>query len=200
MGVLPGMEAHQPDLALDWPPPARPRSVRAGYPSAPELPSTSIDTPLGPMFAVAAGDRICLLEFEDRRLLPTQIGRIERRFGARVQPGPAPVFDRLAAELAEYFAGERRAFDVPLALAASPWQEACWRVLEAIPYGETRSYSQGAAAAGRPAAVRAFGRANGDNRLAILLPCHRVVGSDGTLTGYGGGLWRKDALLRLERG
>jgi AraC family transcriptional regulator, regulatory protein of adaptative response / methylated-DNA-[protein]-cysteine methyltransferase len=162
------------------------------------LVSASIETALGPMLAVAAADRVCLLEFADRRMLPTQLKRVQRRFRSSINPGRAGVFDQLEAELGEYFAGSRRSFDTLLATVGSPWQEACWTVLRSIQYGATISYAEGAAAAGRRDSNRAFGRANGDNRLAILVPCHRVVGTDGALTGYGGGLWRKAALLELE--
>ena len=104
----------------------------------------------------------------------------------------------LRAQLDEYFAGNRTAFDVPLTLTGTPFEEASWTYLQSIPPGETRSYAQGAQALGRPTAIRAFARANGANRMAIVIPCHRVIGSDGSLTGYGGGLWRKQALLDLE--
>ncbi len=104
----------------------------------------------------------------------------------------------LRAQLDEYFAGNRTAFDVPLTLTGTPFEEASWTYLRSIPPGETRTYAQGAQALGRPTAIRAFARANGANRMAIVIPCHRVIGSDGSLTGYGGGLWRKQALLDLE--
>ena len=105
---------------------------------------------------------------------------------------------RLRAQLDEYFAGTRTAFDVPLILTGTPFEEASWTYLRTIPAGETRSYAQGAQALGRPTSFRAFARANGANRISIVIPCHRVIGSDGSLTGYGGGLDRKQALLDLE--
>lgn len=159
-----------------------------------------IVTPLGPMLAGATDQGVCLLEFVDRRMLETQLGIVERRLTARYVPGRTDAVDRLEQQLSAYFEGRLTAFDVPLHLAGTAFQEAVWEGLLTIPYGETRSYKEQAAAIGRPTAVRAVARANGDNRLSILVPCHRVVGADGSLTGYGGGLWRKRALLGLEQG
>ncbi len=162
--------------------------------------TTRILSPLGPMVAAATEEGVCLLEFADRRMLETQIRRLRKLLDARFAPGENEHLVRLGEELREYFAGERKRFDVPLVLRGTEFQRAVWRGLAAIPYGDTVSYETLARRIGRPAAVRAVGRANGDNRLAILLPCHRVVGHDGKLVGYGGGLWRKEALLGHERG
>ena len=109
-------------------------------------------------------------------------------------------FARAVEQLEEYFAGERRTFQLPLAASGTPFEEAVWDALSAIPYGETRSYGEVARAVGRPDRARAVGSANARNPLAIIVPCHRVIGSDGSLTGYGGGLERKQALLALEQG
>jgi len=109
------------------------------------------------------------------------------------------MIDRLATELVEYFAGSRREFEVPLVIRGTPFQETVWRALLAIPYGQTISYSELARRIGRAGAQRAVGLANGRNRLAIVVPCHRVVEQGGGLRGYGGGLWRKRYLLDLER-
>lgn len=158
-----------------------------------------IVTPLGAMVVGATEDGICLLEFADRRMLETQIARIERALHARALPGTNDRIAHLEREIAEYFAGARRSFTVPLVTAGTPFQEAVWSALRAIRYGDTRSYQDQADAIGRPDAVRAVARANGDNRIAIVIPCHRVIGKDGTLVGYGGGLWRKKFLLDLER-
>jgi AraC family transcriptional regulator of adaptative response/methylated-DNA-[protein]-cysteine methyltransferase len=157
-----------------------------------------IASPLGPLLAGATTDGVCLLEFSDRRMLETQLARLKRLLRAEVLPGTNPHIVHLEARLAEYFAGTRQAFDLPLVLRGTPFQEAAWEALLTIPYGETRSYRDQAEAIGRPSAVRAVGRANGANRIAIVVPCHRVVGADGKLTGYGGGLWRKRYLLDLE--
>lgn len=159
-----------------------------------------IVTPLGPMIAGASDEGVCLLEFAERRMLETQLRRLSERVGATFVPGSNEMLDRLDGELKEYFDGSRRTFEVPLVVSGTEFQQLAWNALLEIPYGETRSYEEQARAMGRPTAVRAVGRANGDNRIAIAIPCHRVVGADGTLTGYGGGLWRKQALLDLERG
>jgi len=156
-------------------------------------------TPLGPMLAGVTDEGVCLLEFAERRMLETQLRRLSQRLGARFVPGTHEMLDRLSEELRAYFAGTLRTFSVPLVVPGTEFQRAVWDGLRAIPYGETRSYEQQARAIGRPRAVRAVGRANGDNRIAVVIPCHRVVGADGRLTGYGGGLWRKRALLEHER-
>lgn len=106
----------------------------------------------------------------------------------------------LRRQLDEYFAGERRAFDLPLAPVGTPWQRAVWAALLEVPYGETITYTELAARAGRPGAARAAGAANGQNPISVVMPCHRVIGTSGSLTGYGGGLDAKGWLLALERG
>jgi AraC family transcriptional regulator of adaptative response/methylated-DNA-[protein]-cysteine methyltransferase len=159
---------------------------------------TRILTPLGPMLAGASEDGICLLEFVDRRMLETQLARVKKLLSAEVVPGASKHFSALNRQMKEYFAGKRREFDLPLVLKGTPFQQEVWKCLQGIPYGSTRSYQEQAELLGRPGAVRAVGKANGDNRIAIVIPCHRVVGKDGRLTGYGGGLWRKRYLLDLE--
>jgi AraC family transcriptional regulator of adaptative response/methylated-DNA-[protein]-cysteine methyltransferase len=106
----------------------------------------------------------------------------------------------LNAQLEEYFSGDRKEFDLPLVLPGTPFQQKVWAGLQAIPYGSTRSYKGQAEVIGHPNAVRAVAKANGDNRVAILIPCHRVTGANGELVGYGGGVWRKQYLLKLESG
>ena len=160
--------------------------------------TTRLLTPLGPMVAAATDEGICLLEFADRRMLETQLSRLKRHFGCEVAPGRHAHFERLDHELGRYFAGDLDKFTVPIVHPGTPFQVAVWEYLRAIPYGQVRSYSELARGVGKPAAVRAVGRANGDNRLAIIVPCHRVIGADRRLTGYGGGLWRKQFLLDLE--
>lgn len=156
-------------------------------------------SPLGPMVAAATHEGVCLLEFADRRMLETQLGRLQRKLRCNLAPGRNAHLERLEVELRRYFEGTLTEFSVPLALPGTPFQVAVWRALLEIPYGEVRTYEGLAHAIGRPAAQRAVGRANGDNRLAIIVPCHRVVGADGNLRGYGGGLWRKQSLLDHER-
>jgi AraC family transcriptional regulator, regulatory protein of adaptative response / methylated-DNA-[protein]-cysteine methyltransferase len=171
-----------------------------------------IDTPIGPMIAGATDTGVCLLEFTDRRMLEHQIETLSRRFktplapafGLRASTGETRspvtrVLLQLEQELVQYFAGTRRTFSVPVHAPGSAFEERVWRALLEIPFGETRSYEDIARAVGSPKAVRAVGRANGLNRIAIVIPCHRVVNKSGDLGGYGGGLWRKRRLLHLEK-
>jgi AraC family transcriptional regulator of adaptative response/methylated-DNA-[protein]-cysteine methyltransferase len=159
-----------------------------------------IETPLGMVVAGSTTEHLVLLEFADRPMLPTQFERIAKRLKSICVPGTSPVLYSLRIQLGEYFAGVRRDFDIPLRAPGTEFQMKVWDALRRIPAGVTRSYGDVARAIGQPTAVRAVARANGDNRIAILIPCHRVIGSDGSLTGYGGGLWRKQRLLDLEGG
>ncbi|MDX1492727.1 MAG: methylated-DNA--[protein]-cysteine S-methyltransferase [Longimicrobiales bacterium] len=158
-----------------------------------------IATPLGAMLVAASEEAVHLLEFANRRGLPGQVRRLARSSGLLFAPGIGEWTGRVEEQLQEYFAGRRRSFDLPVALAGTDFQRAVWERLCSIPFGETRSYAEIAEAVGRPAAVRAVGSANGANALAIVVPCHRVVRADGSLSGYGGGVWRKRRLLELER-
>jgi methylated-DNA-[protein]-cysteine S-methyltransferase len=150
-----------------------------------------ISSPLGEMVLASDGDALSGAWFDGQRYQP-QIGPAWQR-----QPG-LPVLRRAAAELAEYFAGARVAFDVPLAPVGPPFQRDVWRAIASVRYGETVAYGELAARAGRPESIRAAGAATGRNPLSIIVPCHRIVGADGALTGYAGGLARKRALLALE--
>ena len=158
-----------------------------------------VQTPLGEMVAIGSTDGLTLLEFADRPMLRTQRERVRHLFASEILPGAFPALHQVQEELDAYFAQRRTTFEVPLLPLGTPFQRAVWRALLAVPAGATITYERLAGDAGRPGAARAAGRANGDNRLSILVPCHRVIGSDGDLTGYGGGLWRKQALLELER-
>jgi AraC family transcriptional regulator of adaptative response/methylated-DNA-[protein]-cysteine methyltransferase len=158
-----------------------------------------IDTPIGPMIAGASDAGVVLLEFTDRRMLEAQLATVRRRFSAGLVPADHPHLRLLRAELAAYFAGTLKAFTVPVVAPGTEFEERVWGALLKIPYGETRSYEDVAVALGNRAAVRAVGRANGLNRIAIVIPCHRVVNKSGELGGYGGGLWRKRRLLHIER-
>ncbi|MFO1311696.1 MAG: methylated-DNA--[protein]-cysteine S-methyltransferase [Burkholderiales bacterium] len=158
-----------------------------------------IETPLGAMLALADDRGLHLLDFVDRRGLERALAVLQKRLRARALPGDHRYLDQIQRELAEYFDGTRRTFDTPVVLTGSEFQSRVWNALLAIPAGETRSYAELARHIGQPQAVRAVGRANGENRLSIVVPCHRVIGADGALTGYGGGLARKQKLLDLER-
>jgi len=159
-----------------------------------------IDSPVGPLIAGADDRGVCLLEFSDRRMLEAQLQTLRKRLGRTLVPGTHPHLDQLRTELAEYFDRKRKVFTFPLHAPGTPFEERVWKALLTIPYGEVRSYTDIANAVGAPKAVRAVGRANGMNRIAIVIPCHRVIGKDGSPVGYGGGLWRKQRLLDLERG
>jgi len=157
-------------------------------------------TPLGSMCIGATSEGICLAEFSNGRTLEPEFETLRRLFQCEVIPGNNSLLEQLRTELANYFAGKLTRFQVPLVYSGSEFQMAVWNALQLIPYGESLSYEALAHRLGRPKAVRAVGSANGQNRIAILVPCHRVVNKNGQLGGYGGGLWRKKALLELELG
>ncbi|NNM25076.1 MAG: bifunctional transcriptional activator/DNA repair protein Ada [Phycisphaerales bacterium] len=160
--------------------------------------SRTLESPLGPLVSCATDAGVCLLEFADRPALERQLATLRRRLRGAIVPGGSPHLDHLERELAEYFDGARADFTVPLLTPGTPFQERVWKTLRTIPPGETRSYDWIARTLGRPGGQRAVGRANGDNRVAIVVPCHRVVRTGGALGGYGGGVWRKRFLLDLE--
>ncbi len=158
-----------------------------------------VETPLGVMLLGAAEGKLCLAEYSDQGRLEAQLRRVRQRLDATLVPGrEAPIADA-EAQLVEYFAGLRRRFDLPLLPAGTDLQRQVWETLLQIPYGETWTYGQVAAAIDRPRAARPVGQAVGANPISIIVPCHRVIGGSGSLTGYGGGLWRKQRLLALER-
>jgi len=161
---------------------------------------TRFETPLGTMFACAVDQGICLLEFSDRRMLETEFKALAKHLNATIIQGTHPHFHKLESQLTEYFEGKRKVFTVPLFTPGTDFQQSVWNELQSIPYGTTRSYKQQAIAICKPEAVRAVGHANGMNRISIIIPCHRVIGENGNLTGYGGGIWRKQWLLDFEKG
>jgi AraC family transcriptional regulator of adaptative response/methylated-DNA-[protein]-cysteine methyltransferase len=161
--------------------------------------TTAIDTPLGPVVAGATDEGLCLLEFTDRRMLEAQLKRLQSLLKQPLVPGDHPHLEATREQLARYFAGELTEFTVPLVFRGTPFEERVWRELTRIPSGETISYAELASRVNSPGGQRAVGRANGMNRVSIIIPCHRVVNSDGKLGGYGGGLWRKHWLLALEK-
>lgn len=158
-----------------------------------------LTTPLGTMIAVADTKALHLLEFADRKALPTELKKLFDLAHGSLGVGRLPPHILLETELAAYFSGKSATFTVPLALHGSDFTRRVWEALRDIPAGEIRSYSQIAVAIGRPTATRAVARANGANQIALIIPCHRVLGADGSLTGYGGGLWRKQKLIEIER-
>ena len=159
----------------------------------------TLESPVGPLIVCASEKAVCLLEFSDRRALETQFVTLRRRFGCAIVPGANEQIERLRGELTAYFAGSLQRFTVPIDDRGTEFQRAVWGKLREIPYGQTTSYEALARNLGKPTAQRAVGRANGENRIAIVIPCHRVVNKSGQLGGYGGGLWRKQFLLDLER-
>jgi AraC family transcriptional regulator, regulatory protein of adaptative response / methylated-DNA-[protein]-cysteine methyltransferase len=156
------------------------------------------ETPLGALIAGATAKGICLLEFNDRKEIESEYTVLKKLLNAEIIQDESPFFAPLETQLKEYFAGARKVFDLPLLYAGTPFQQAVWKELQTIPYGATRSYMQQAKALKNAEGIRAIAHANGTNRIAILIPCHRVIGKNGSLTGYGGGLWRKKWLLDLE--
>ena len=158
-----------------------------------------LDTPLGPMLAAAGVQGLCQLEFADRRGLERSYAGMRQRFDLPVIPGENPVLQQLREQLRAYFAGELREFTVPLDIRGTPFQERVWQALRQIPFGQTVSYQTVARQLDAPTANRAVASANGANRIYLLIPCHRVIAADGELSGYGGGVWRKRALLELEK-
>jgi methylated-DNA-[protein]-cysteine S-methyltransferase len=158
----------------------------------------TIQTPLGEMFACAVGEGICLLEFTDRKNVEKQFRSLSKALNAEIIEKDHPHFKQLEKELKEYFKGKREKFEVPLFTTGTEFQEKVWNLLQEIPMGEIRTYKQQSEFLGNPKAIRAVGTANGINKIAILIPCHRVIGSSGELVGYAGGIWRKQKLLELE--
>jgi methylated-DNA-[protein]-cysteine S-methyltransferase len=152
---------------------------------------TTMPSPIGELLLVGDGDTLSGLYMQD--------GRKPKRIAPGWTESATPFADA-RAQLEEYFAGERTTFDIPLAPEGAPFELDVWRALEEIPYGETVSYGEIARRVGQPTAARAVGTANGRNPIAVIVPCHRVIGADGSLTGYGGGLERKRLLLELEHG
>ncbi|HTM67509.1 MAG TPA: methylated-DNA--[protein]-cysteine S-methyltransferase [Flavipsychrobacter sp.] len=158
-----------------------------------------IDTPLGVMLAAATDEGICVFDFEYRKMINEILNRVIRLLDTDVQEGEHEHFKVLEQQMKEYFEGERKEFDLPLQLLGTPFQQKVWVGLQEIPYATTRSYKAQSVFLGDVKAIRAVARANGENGLAIIVPCHRVIGENGSLVGYGGGLWCKKWLLDHER-
>jgi len=176
VGIAPGQFRKDAQLLADW-----------------------IETPLGAMVAVACQHKLHLLEFADRKALPREVAKLQKRQPGGIGFGRPEVVDQAAEELGAYFAGQAARFDTPLAYHGTAFEADVWRALRDIPVGQTRSYGALAQSLGRPGSSRAVARANGANQIAVMIPCHRVLGADGALSGYGGGLWRKQRLIEIER-
>lgn len=157
-------------------------------------------SPLGPMIAGATDKGACFLEWHDRGGVERIKERVMKRYKMEMVEGTNTYLDQLEAELQLYFDGSLKGFDVAMDVHGTPFEMRVWEQLLAIPYGETRSYSQIADKLEKPGARRAVGRANGANYLGIVIPCHRVIEANGNLRGYGGKVWRKRYLLELEAG
>ena len=160
---------------------------------------THIETDLGMMIAAATDKGICMFEFADYKLLELELRQLAAEFKSPLIHGDNPHFNTLKEQIEQYFKGERKEFDIPLDLVGTEFQKQVWLSLLQIPYGCTTNYAKQAELIGKPSSVRAVANANGKNKISIILPCHRIIGADGTLTGYGGGIWRKKKLLEFEK-
>ncbi|PSJ80535.1 hypothetical protein C7N83_05785 [Neisseria iguanae] len=159
-----------------------------------------VDTPIGKMLAVFGSEGLCLLEFAGQNRLQRELNQLQKALAANFSWQKSMYCDEFQHELAEYFSGRLKAFHTPLHMVGTDFQKQVWQVLLTIPYGATLSYKEQAQQLGNLKAIRAVAAANGQNKISILIPCHRVIGSDGNLTGYAGGINRKRFLLDLESG
>ncbi len=156
-------------------------------------------SPAGALILGSYGDRLCLADWRYRKQRERIDRRLQKVLEAKYRESSSSVIEETIAQLEEYFVEKRQDFDIPLELAGTAFQKSVWRGLMQIPYGTTNSYAQLAEKLGNKKAVRAVANANGANAISILIPCHRIIGSDGTLTGYAGGLEVKKKLLTLEK-
>ena len=160
---------------------------------------TEFVTPLGAMLAGATSEGICVLEFSNRIRLEKEFSDLQKLLNAVMLPGRNQHLDQLENELKEYFDGSRKTFTVPLHIPGNEFSQSVWQSLQEIPYGKTYTYKEQADKMNNPKAIRAIAATNGKNRLAIIIPCHRVIGSNGSMTGYAGGIDKKIWLLRFEK-
>ena len=160
---------------------------------------TQIATPLGPMLAGATSEGICMLEFTNRVRLEREFSDLQKMLNAVMLPGRNQYSDQLEKEVNEYFEGKRKIFSVSLHTPGTEFSQGVWKMLQKIPYGKTCSYKEQAEMLNNPKAIRAIASTNGRNRLAIVIPCHRVIGGDGNMTGYAAGVEKKKWLLNFER-
>lgn len=158
-----------------------------------------ISTPIGTMIAGVTVEGICMLEFMDRKGLQFQMRKLHKLLNATFTMAATELTSELKSQLDDYFNHRRTSFNLPLIMTGTEFQQSAWQSLLEIPPGSTRTYQEQSIAIGRKEAIRAVAKANGENRLCILIPCHRIIGSNGKLTGYSGGIWRKRWLLDHER-
>jgi AraC family transcriptional regulator of adaptative response/methylated-DNA-[protein]-cysteine methyltransferase len=163
------------------------------------LNSAWLDTPLGSMLTISDKDSLYLLEFAEKHSLEREIEHLRIKTKSTIIPGRTAITDSIEEELASYFVGKLETFKTPIHMLGSPFQKMVWQELMRIPYGETRSYLAQAEAIKKPTAFRAVANANGANPLAIIIPCHRIINSNGKLGGYGGGIDRKEWLINMEK-
>jgi len=160
---------------------------------------SKFNTKCGPMVAIADEEKLHLLEFENRKGLEKEIEQFKLKSKSAIVSGKNKILSLIEEELTQYFAGTLKNFKTPIAFSGTPFQQKVWKELQNIPYGETKSYADIAKAIGKPTGFRAVGNANGSNQLAVIVPCHRVIKSDGKLCGYAAGIDRKQILLNLEK-
>lgn len=158
-----------------------------------------IQTPLGTMVACANENGLCLFDFEDTKNLDKELLQVSEKLQSTIYEEENTILKLLKTQITEYFNGQRESFSVPLILIGTKFQREVWQTLLKIPYGNTISYLHEATLMGKPKSVRAVANANGRNKIPILIPCHRVIGANKTLTGYSGGIWRKEFLINLEK-
>lgn len=180
-------------IKITWSQPSN-DPVKAGI-----INTMEINSPLGPMLAGTTSEGVCLLEFTTRTRLEKEFSDLQKMLHAVMRPGRNQYSDQLEKELREYFEGTRKIFSVPLHTPGNEFSQSVWKTLQNIPYGKTCSYKEQAEMMHNPKAIRAIASTNGRNRLAIVIPCHRVIGSDGRMTGYAAGVERKKWLLNFER-
>jgi O-6-methylguanine DNA methyltransferase len=160
--------------------------------------SKKIETPIGSIIVCAVEEGICLLEFTDSQNFEGELERLSKEVGTEIEEQSCKTIDLAETQLAEYFEGRRKTFSIPLYLIGTDFQKKVWTHLLSIGYGKTTTYKEQAISLGNVKAIRAVASANGANRIPIIIPCHRIVGTNGSLIGYSGGLWRKEYLLDLE--
>lgn len=175
------------------------KSTRNGIASTELLVTKTVKTPIGEMTAVATNKGICVLEFSDRNELEKELNELTKKLGCLLKKGTNEHLNELTIQLKEYFSGKRNSFKLKLDFVGTPFQKTVWRSLLKIPFAKTISYKEQAESINQPKSIRAMAHTNGKNKISIIVPCHRVIGSNGSLTGYGGGLWRKKYLINMER-